>query len=243
MMLRARLFRARQHGPRADLHPHQARRRPRREAARRQRHPGQRHPRQQEPAAARARAGRVQGRRASKILVATDIAARGIDVSGVSHVINFELPNVSEQYVHRIGRTARAGAAGVAIAFCAPDEQAYLKGIEKLTRQQIEVDAAAGQFHRRGEPDQGDPRPRRRRRPARSGARRSSARAPVPPAARAARPGPLCRPGQADGRQPPRAPRPLTCLRGARPDRGTPLRRGLVSRRIHFCRFGSNGKE
>jgi len=75
----------------------------------------------------------------AKILVATDIAARGIDVSGVSHVINFELPNVSEQYVHRIGRTARAGAAGVAIAFCAPDERAYLKGIERLTRQPIET--------------------------------------------------------------------------------------------------------
>jgi ATP-dependent RNA helicase RhlE len=75
----------------------------------------------------------------AKILVATDIAARGIDVSGVSHVVNFELPNVAEQYVHRIGRTARAGAAGVAIAFCAEDERAYLKGIEKLTRQRIEV--------------------------------------------------------------------------------------------------------
>src|SRR4030095_14361584 len=72
------------------------------------------------------------------ILVATDIAARGIDVSGVSHVINFELPNVAEQYVHRIGRTARAGAAGVAIAFCADDERAYLRDIEKLTRQTIE---------------------------------------------------------------------------------------------------------
>jgi ATP-dependent RNA helicase RhlE len=75
----------------------------------------------------------------AKILVATDIAARGIDVSGVSHVINFELPNVAEQYVHRIGRTARAGAAGVAIAYCAEDERAYLKGIEKLTKQRIEV--------------------------------------------------------------------------------------------------------
>ncbi len=75
----------------------------------------------------------------AKILVATDIAARGIDVSGVSHVINFELPNVSEQYVHRIGRTARAGAAGVAVAFCAEDERPYLKGIEKLTKQKIEV--------------------------------------------------------------------------------------------------------
>ncbi|MCW1382107.1 DEAD/DEAH box helicase [Novosphingobium sp. KCTC 2891] len=67
------------------------------------------------------------------ILVATDIAARGIDVSGVSHVFNFELPNVPEQYVHRIGRTARAGADGVAISFCAPDEKPYLKDIEKLT--------------------------------------------------------------------------------------------------------------
>jgi len=75
----------------------------------------------------------------AKILVATDIAARGIDVTGVSHVINFELPNVSEQYVHRIGRTARAGAAGIAISFCAEDERAYLKGIERLTRQPIEM--------------------------------------------------------------------------------------------------------
>jgi ATP-dependent RNA helicase RhlE len=75
----------------------------------------------------------------AKILVATDIAARGIDVSGVSHVINFELPNVAEQYVHRIGRTARAGATGVAISYCAEDERAYLKGVEKLTRQQVAV--------------------------------------------------------------------------------------------------------
>src|SRR3546814_11607435 len=69
-----------------------------------------------------------------KLLVATDIAARGIDVSGVSHVINFELPNVAEQYVHRIGRTARAGAEGVAISFVADDERQYLKQIEKMTR-------------------------------------------------------------------------------------------------------------
>ena len=68
-----------------------------------------------------------------KILVATDIAARGIDVPGVSHVFNFEIPNVPEQYVHRIGRTARAGAAGVAMSFVAGDERAYLKDIERLT--------------------------------------------------------------------------------------------------------------
>ncbi len=67
------------------------------------------------------------------ILIATDVAARGIDIPGVSHVINYELPNVPEQYVHRIGRTARAGADGVAIAFCAEDERAYLKDINKQT--------------------------------------------------------------------------------------------------------------
>src|SRR5205085_623195 len=86
---------------------------------------------QRERALAEFKSGKV------KILVATDIAARGIDVSGVSHVINFDLPNVSEQYVHRIGRTARAGAAGVAIAYCAEDERAYLKGIERLTKQTL----------------------------------------------------------------------------------------------------------
>jgi ATP-dependent RNA helicase RhlE len=68
------------------------------------------------------------------VLVATDIAARGIDVSGVSHVFNFEMPNVAEQYVHRIGRTARAGADGIAISFIAPDEKPYLRDIERLTQ-------------------------------------------------------------------------------------------------------------
>ncbi|MBR0553219.1 DEAD/DEAH box helicase [Stakelama marina] len=88
---------------------------------------------QREKALGAFRSGRV------KLLVATDIAARGIDVSGVSHVINFELPNVAEQYVHRIGRTARAGNDGIAFAFCAEDERPYLRGIEKLTRQKVEV--------------------------------------------------------------------------------------------------------
>jgi ATP-dependent RNA helicase RhlE len=72
-----------------------------------------------------------------KVLVATDIAARGIDVSGVSHVINYELPNVPESYVHRIGRTARAGREGKAIAFCAEDERPFLRDIEKLIREKI----------------------------------------------------------------------------------------------------------
>jgi ATP-dependent RNA helicase RhlE len=85
------------------------------------------------------------------ILVATDIAARGIDVSGVSHVVNFELPNVAEQYVHRIGRTARAGKSGIAIAFCADDERPYLKDIEKLTRQKVTVQPLPADFVQQSE--------------------------------------------------------------------------------------------
>ena len=75
----------------------------------------------------------------TKVLVATDIAARGIDISELSHVFNYDLPEVPETYVHRIGRTARAGADGTAVSFCAPEEQEYLAGIEKLNRRQIPV--------------------------------------------------------------------------------------------------------
>jgi len=75
------------------------------------------------------------------VLIATDIAARGIDVTGVSHVVNYDLPEVPEQYVHRIGRTARAGADGKAIAFCSPDERGLLRDIERLTRQKIVVNS------------------------------------------------------------------------------------------------------
>lgn len=74
----------------------------------------------------------------TNILIATDVAARGIDIPGVSHVINYELPNVPEQYVHRIGRTARAGKDGIAIAFCGEDERSYLKDIRKVTKIELE---------------------------------------------------------------------------------------------------------
>ncbi|MBO9709237.1 MAG: DEAD/DEAH box helicase [Caulobacter sp.] len=86
---------------------------------------------QRERALAAFKAGEV------KALVATDIAARGIDVNDISHVINYELPNVPEAYVHRIGRTARKGKDGVAISFCSDDERSLLKDIEKATRQRI----------------------------------------------------------------------------------------------------------
>lgn len=74
-----------------------------------------------------------------RVLIATDIAARGIDIDDISHVINFDLPNVSEDYVHRIGRTARAGASGIAISFCDIEEKAFLRDIEKLIGKKIEL--------------------------------------------------------------------------------------------------------
>jgi ATP-dependent RNA helicase RhlE len=74
-----------------------------------------------------------------KVLVATDIAARGIDVDDLTHVINFDIPNVPETYVHRIGRTGRAGASGIALSFCDREEKAFLKDIHKLIDKTIPV--------------------------------------------------------------------------------------------------------
>jgi ATP-dependent RNA helicase RhlE len=85
----------------------------------------------------RALAGFKNGR--TRVLVATDIAARGIDIDDVTHVVNFDVPEVPETYVHRIGRTARAGAAGMALSFCEADERADWHNIEKLTRQEIPI--------------------------------------------------------------------------------------------------------
>jgi len=92
---------------------------------------------QRERVLANFRGGRV------RVLVATDIAARGIDVDGISHVINFDLPNIPETYVHRIGRTARAGADGIAISLCAHDERPFLRDIEKLIRMAIPASGQA----------------------------------------------------------------------------------------------------
>ena len=72
-----------------------------------------------------------------RVLVATDVASRGIDVENITHVINFDLPNEPDNYIHRIGRTARAGASGVALSFCDLEERNYLNKIEKIIRQKI----------------------------------------------------------------------------------------------------------
>jgi ATP-dependent RNA helicase RhlE len=112
------------------------------------------------------------------ILVATDIAARGIDIPGVSHVVNYDLPNVPEQYVHRIGRTARAGADGIAIAFCDREERPFLKDIEKLTRQKLTEEAlpagfmqAVEAFKRLKPEPKREPQPQQRNKRNESGAR------------------------------------------------------------------------
>ncbi len=106
----------------------------------------------------RALANFKEGR--TRVLIATDIAARGIDVEGITHVINYDLPNIPESYVHRIGRTARAGADGMAISFCDVEERAYLRDIEKLIRQKVPL-VRGHRFESRVPVD--EPRPARRR--------------------------------------------------------------------------------
>jgi len=110
-----------------------------------------------------------------KVLVATDVAARGIDIPDVKHVYNFDLPNVAENYVHRSGRTARAGASGRAVAFCSKDEMGELAAIQKILKTRIEI--AGGEpweAERSAKPERRNPR-HRRRRPA--GRRRAKAAA------------------------------------------------------------------
>jgi ATP-dependent RNA helicase RhlE len=105
----------------------------------------------------------------ARILVATDIAARGIDIDEVTHVVNFELPDVAESYVHRIGRTARAGSGGIAVAFCDPSEKDSLRAIEKLVKQPLTTmggdrNASAPKPERGRAPDRSHQRPRGNRR-------------------------------------------------------------------------------
>ncbi len=100
----------------------------------------------------------------TRVLVATDIAARGLDIDCITHVINYELPHEPESYVHRIGRTARAGTDGIAIAFCAPDERPLLRDIERLIRRPLTVVGAppGGAHHNNDALEALDEAPRRR---------------------------------------------------------------------------------
>ena len=136
-----------------------------------------------------------------RTLVATDIAARGIDVTGVSHVVNFDLPNVPESYVHRIGRTARAGREGIAISFCDQEERAYLRSIERLIKMQIPASdrRGAGAVFEvpEGEPIEIVERPERA--DGRQGARNGSGRNPRAGAPRGQRGGRPEKSGAEDG--------------------------------------------
>ena len=111
----------------------------------------------------------------ARVLVATDIAARGIDVDGITHVVNFDLPMEAESYVHRIGRTARAGASGIAISFCDPAERKYLRDIERLIRRTIEAAETPHGLELRGANDDGNARPRAAKRQAKRSEDRSAA--------------------------------------------------------------------
>ena len=103
--------------------------------------------------AARERALRMFKSQHPPVLVATDIASRGLDIDEVSHVVNFDLPLVAEAYVHRIGRTGRAGASGVAISFCDRGERAQLRAIERLTRQTLPIEGDQPQYPAREQPE------------------------------------------------------------------------------------------
>lgn len=100
--------------------------------------------------------------RAIRVLVATDIAARGIDIDELTHVINYELPNVPETYVHRIGRTGRAGASGIAISFCSREEIGFLRDIEKLIKRTVPVTKfeQSGAFEKKGKQSEENARPK-----------------------------------------------------------------------------------
>ena len=148
------------------------------------------------------RAGRV------RVLVATDIVARGIDVPGITHIVNYDLPDEAESYVHRIGRTGRNGAAGIAVTLCAPDEVEKLRAVEKITRTRL-LSADV-----RGEPAQ----PRKPQgRPQRSGGGKPAQASRSSQAAAHA--------GAGDGK-----PGGSAAAAGGRGSPGRPERRGLTQR-------------
>ena len=172
---------------------------------------------QREKALAAFKAGEVRA------LVATDIAARGIDISSVTHVVQYELPDVPEQYVHRIGRTARAGTDGSALAFCAEDERSLLRDIEKVTRQKIpsadrrndatlaQLSANANDGEKSGRAEsRGRPQPRRQqqqRRPANANGNRNEHRQHEPRNGGKPRDGVAVRNGEAPRGAAPKGPR------------------------------------
>ncbi len=110
-----------------------------------------------------------------RALVATDIAARGIDIDGLTHVINFDLPNVPETYVHRIGRTGRAGASGKALSFCDHEEKEYLRDIQRLIKREVPVEKGHP-FEMVGGPKKAEPEVREPRQPRQGGQRRNQPR-------------------------------------------------------------------
>jgi ATP-dependent RNA helicase RhlE len=130
----------------------------------------------------------------ARVLVATDIAARGIDVDGVTHVINYELPHEPESYVHRIGRTARAGATGVALSLCDASERGQLRGIERLIRRPLAVEGFKDEGRNGNGSNGGSPRARP--------AAPVKPPAPVDPSSRGARSGAKRRRRSGSGSQP-----------------------------------------
>ncbi|MCX7892291.1 MAG: DEAD/DEAH box helicase [Burkholderiales bacterium] len=168
----------------------------------------------------RALAGFKSG--ATRVLVATDIAARGLDIEELPHVVNFELPNVPEDYVHRIGRTGRAGATGEAISLVSPDEEPYLAAIEKLLKRRLERTVVPG-FERGSAPlpgERAEARPSEARppRPARGEPRRQERTQETGPRAGHASKERRARHDPRRGRDAPRPARPVSRDASRRPD-------------------------
>ena len=203
---------------------------------------------QREAALAAFKAGRIRA------LVATDVAARGIDIDEVTHVVNYELPNLPESYVHRIGRTARAGAEGIAISLCDAEERAYLRDIEKLIRQSIPSSNRCGdatliveeRVSGKGDDDERDERRGSRQgRPQRNG-QRSAGRSAGPSRsgeAKAASPAARGRPGAGKpaGQRPGAARRSRAAPAGKRRWRRTPAGRRARSRPQNRFAGAANG--